>query len=183
MSLRGALLAFGALGLLCTGTSLASSPKPERVFVNAIVEQVGPVPPGSQGPAPISWANMHVKVTAEDVDPSVPPCLGCQTADTGWIEITKVDRDDPRSPSASELSGPVSWVHIDSDGRATVVSSEMSASFRFVDGGSPGNESVGPPGPGGLVPTRDSMSWNFIPARGSGGPVRGSLIGGTIRID
>lgn len=118
-------------------------------------------------------------MSVEDVDPSIPTCLGCQTADTGWIEITKVDPDDPRFP-ARDISAPVASVHIDSDGRATVFAAEINCIFRFVDGGSPGNEPVGPPGPGGLVPTRDSMSWSCIPARGT---VQGSLLGGNIRID
>ncbi|MDQ3672031.1 MAG: hypothetical protein M3364_06290 [Actinomycetota bacterium] len=177
MSLRVALLTFGALGLLCAGTSLASNPKGEGVFVNAIVEQVGPIPPGSPGPSPIGWATVHVKVTAEDVDPSVPSCSSCPTADTGWIEITEVYPDDPRP--ALVISAPVNWVHINLDGSATVQAGMCG--YTFVDGGAPGNEAVGPAGPGGLVPTRDSMSIGCF--AGLRGRVNGSLIGGNIRID
>ena len=174
MSLRVAVLAFAALGLLCSGTSLASSPKPERVFVNAIVEQVGPFARSDM--RPVSYATVHVRVSVEDVDPSAPSCSSCQTADTGWIEITKVDSDDLRNGLL--VSAPVAWVRIGSNGGATVAVD--GCFYNFVDGGSPGNEPVGPPGPGGLVPTRDSMSINcIIGPRG----VQGSLIGGTVRID
>lgn len=178
-ALRAALAALAVFALaLTTSTAQSTNPKPTRVFINAIVEQVGPREPNDPTPGLRSLATVHVKLTAVDVDPS-PPVHGpaFPTADTGWLTITKLNPNDPRD--ALEFSLPVDWVELGpGPGQATISAWTLLLFVR--DGGSPGNEVVGPPGPGGLAPTRDSILINFFP---SGDQFPGSLRGGTIRID
>ena len=114
------------------------------VTADVWVTQVGPACPGCPdeviGPA-------HLQVHALDVDPSPVVCLGCQTADIGWL------RYDGR--------GSTGWLRIssvelfESSAGSGAIVSAGGFLVVLIDGGVPGNAVTGPPGPGGIAPTRD----------------------------
>jgi hypothetical protein len=165
-------------GLLMASTGAPAQTKPDRVFANVIAEQVwisAPNNPFFQ--EPFRMARVHVRLNAYDVDPAPPPCGGCLTADTGRLEVTKIDPNDGRP--VTELTSKINSVWVTSPGVALVdVGNDL---WRFVDGGSPGNEAVGPALPTGLDTTRDHYSWSSFQSPRF--RVWGSVVGGTIDID
>jgi hypothetical protein len=165
-------------GLLMASTGAPAQTKPTRVFANVIAEQVwisAPNNPFFQ--EPFRMARVHVKLNALDVDPTPPPCRECVTADTGTLEVTRIDPNDERP--GTELTTEINSVWVTSPGVALVdVGGDL---WMLVDGGSPGNEGVGPALPTGLDTTRDHFAWGSISSPRS--RVWGSVVGGTIRID
>jgi hypothetical protein len=165
------------VGLLASSSAAPAKTKPARVFVNVVAEQVwisAPNNPFFQ--EPFRMASVHVKLTAYDVDPTPSTCTGCQTADIGTLEVTKIDPNDPRH--VIEFTREINAVWVVAPGRATVdVDDEM---WSFVDGGSPGNEAVGPALPTGLDTTRDGYSWTSMSSPRF--RVWGSVVGGTVDI-
>ncbi len=146
---------------LLVGTSASAAPKPARVVANATVAQVGPTSPIDL--TPTAWATVQIDVKAYDIDPSVPICSSCPTADLGWAEVSKVDPSDPRP--AFVASGPINWVDLDPDFRNRASVSVGSVLISLVDGDTYGNE-------------QDSVRiGSFL-----GGSAQGTVLNGNIRI-
>jgi hypothetical protein len=167
-----------AIGGLLMGSAAASADtKPTRVFANVVAEQVWVSAPNNPFfQEPFRMARVHVKLTAYDVDPAPPPCRECQTADTGILEVTRIDPNDSRP--GTELTLEINSVWVPAPGTTLVdVGGDL---WIFVDGGSPGNEAVGPALPTGLDTTRDGYSWSSIQSVRF--RVWGSVVGGTVDI-
>jgi hypothetical protein len=165
-------------GLLVAGTAASAQPQPARVFANVVAEQVWVSHPNNpMFQDPFRMARVHVKLTAFDVDPAPVACTECPSDDIGTLEVTKIDPDDERP--VTEFTREINWVWVTSPGHAIVyVGGEM---WSFDDGGSPGNEAVGPVLPTGLDTTRDRYGWSPFPS--SRFRVTGSVVGGVINID
>jgi hypothetical protein len=126
------------------------------------------------GPFGTNVTPVRIAVDAYDAfggDPSDNPTT--PTGDWGAVDVTFLDTGERRVFEATNVVMSV-------DGSQATIWTDTFF-FELHDGGSPGSDAVGPPGPGGVSPTRD---WYRVGQFGSGGlvPVRGYLTSGEIEL-
>ena len=134
------------LALAASPVALTAASEEARLSADVQVAQVGPA--SRFDPTPTNYPPARIRVKAIDVDPSPPICSTCPTADVGSLVYD--------APGYAFRKSPIDWIDVQADG--SVVVSADGFSYLFVDGGKPGREEIGPPGPTGVAPTLDSVT-------------------------